>query len=143
MDQRPTDPMDAQPPHATGPASEDRRFGEAPAMAAKWLADLQAIVDNLATQSAPVIREVGAKAAEVAAIAAERAGPLAQRAADVTQDVGARLATRSRDLAADLRRATAPDAPGPATAWPNESAGQPASPLVQDPGTTGRPGPSA
>ena len=56
MDERPTQPMDSDEPNGSGTAPEERRFGEAPAMAVKWLADLQAIVDNLATQSAPVIR---------------------------------------------------------------------------------------
>src|SRR5207247_5347578 len=76
----------------------------AAASAQAWLGQLQAIIDNLATQSAPVVREVGAKAAELAAIAADRAGPLAQRAADATQQVSVRVAERSRGLAADLRR---------------------------------------
>lgn len=76
----------------------------ASASAQAWLAQLQAILDNLATQSAPVIREVGAKAAEIAAIAAERAGPLAQRAADATAQASVRVAERSRTLAAELRR---------------------------------------
>ncbi len=74
------------------------------------LSQLQSIIDNLATQSAPVARQIGAKAAELAAAAAERAGPLAQRAAEVTQDVSARVAVRSRDLASELRRG--PDANG-------------------------------
>ena len=86
------------PSGAGGPASGG------PSAARDFLGQLQAMIDNLATQSAPVIREVGAKAAELAAIAAERAGPLAHRAANVTQDVGSRVAERSRDLAAELRR---------------------------------------
>ena len=81
-----------------------RSTGNGAASAQAWLAQLQAIIDNLATQSAPVISEVGAKAAEIAALAADRAGPLAQRAADATQQVSVRVAERSRVLAADLRR---------------------------------------
>jgi hypothetical protein len=76
----------------------------AAATAQAWLSQLQTIIDNLATQSAPVVREVGAKAAEIAALAAERAGPLAQRAADATAQVSVRVAERSRGLAAELRR---------------------------------------
>ena len=76
----------------------------AAASAQSWLAQLQTIIDNLATQSAPVVREVGAKAAEIAALAAERAGPFAQRAADATAQVSVRVAERSRGLAAELRR---------------------------------------
>ena len=77
---------------------------DAAAGAQPWLTQLQAIIDNLATQSAPVVREVGAKAAEIAALAAERAGPLAQRAAEATAQVSVRVAERSRGLAAELRR---------------------------------------
>ena len=72
--------------------------------AQQFLSQLQAMIDNLATQSAPVVREIGAKAAELAAVAAERAGPLAQRAAVKTQEVGARVAERSREFAEDMRR---------------------------------------
>jgi hypothetical protein len=143
MDPRPPDAMDPQPPDPTSSAPDDRRFGDASATASKWLAELQAIIDNLATQSAPVVREVGAKAAEVAAIAAERAGPLAQRAADVTQDVGARLATRSRDLAAELRRAAASEAPASGPGSWNDSASHPASPPANDADPTDGASPSA
>ena len=69
-----------------------------------WLSQLESIIENLATQSAPVIREVGAKAAEIAALAAERAGPLAIRAADATAQATVRVAERSRSLAAEWRR---------------------------------------
>ncbi|MBM4407196.1 MAG: hypothetical protein FJ038_01020 [Chloroflexi bacterium] len=68
------------------------------------LSQLQAMIDTLTTQSAPVVREIGAKAAELAAIAAERAGPLAHRAAEKTQEVAARVAERSRTFAEDMRR---------------------------------------
>ena len=43
--------------------------------------------------------------ADVAAKAADAAGPLAHKVADVTTDVGAKLAERSRGFATDLRRA--------------------------------------
>ena len=88
------------------------------ASAQAWLAQLQSIVDNLATQSAPVVREVGAKAAEIAALAAERAGPLALRAADATAQATVRVAERSRSLAAELRRSAGEMAGHP----PDESA---------------------
>ncbi len=76
----------------------------ASASAQAWLSQLESIIENLATQSAPVIREVGAKAAEIAALAAERAGPLAIRAADATAQATVRVAERSRSLAAEWRR---------------------------------------
>jgi hypothetical protein len=77
--------------------------GGAPSGPQQFLSQLQAMIDNIATQSVPVIREVGAKAAELAAVAAERAGPIAQRAAEKTQEVGTRVAERSRTFAEDLR----------------------------------------
>ena len=72
--------------------------------AREWLAQLQAMIENLATQAAPVVRDIGAKAAELAAVAGEKAGPVAQRAAELTGQAGVKLAERSRDLAAELRR---------------------------------------
>lgn len=72
------------------------------------LAQLQTILDNLASQSMPLMREIGAKAAEIAAIAAERTGPLAVRAADATAQAAGRVAERSRTIATELRRPAAP-----------------------------------
>jgi hypothetical protein len=69
-----------------------------------WVAQLQAMIENIAEQAAPVAKEVAAKAAELAAVAAEKAGPLAQKAADVTADAGVKFAERSRSLATELRR---------------------------------------
>ena len=71
--------------------------------AREWLTQLQAMIENLATQARPVIREVGIKAAELAVMAGEKAGPVAQRAAELTGQAGQKLAERSRDLAAELR----------------------------------------
>lgn len=88
----------------TGGGTGGGQGGGPAATAQQFLGQLQSIIDNLATQSAPVVREIGAKAAELAAIAAERAGPLAQRAAEKTQEVGARVAERSRTFAEDMRR---------------------------------------
>jgi hypothetical protein len=70
----------------------------------EWLAQLQTMMENLANQAVPVIKEVGAKAAELAAMAGEKAGPAAQRAAEFTADAGHKIAERSRDLAVELRR---------------------------------------
>lgn len=72
--------------------------------AREWMAQLQSMIENLAEQAGPVIRDVGIKAAELAALAGEKAGPVAQRAAEVTAEAGHRLAEKSRDLAAELRR---------------------------------------
>lgn len=68
------------------------------------LAQLQAMIDNVAEQAGPVLRDVAAKAAELAAVAGERAGPLAYRAAERTQVVGQKLAQRSKEMATELRR---------------------------------------
>jgi hypothetical protein len=70
----------------------------------EWLAQLQTMIENAASQAAPVMREVAAKAAELAAIAGEKAGPVAARAAELTAEAGHKIAERSRDLATELRR---------------------------------------
>jgi hypothetical protein len=64
---------------------------------------LDSIIDSLTSYATPVLREIAAKAAELAARAGEAAGPVAQRAADKTEAVGERLATKGREVAADLR----------------------------------------
>ncbi len=81
------------------------------ATAKEWLAQLEHMIESLATQAAPVIRQVGAKAAELAALAAEKAGPIAHRAAELTEVAGAKVAERSRQLAEELRREREPEAP--------------------------------
>lgn len=99
-------------PRATDPGLADETFGgdsTEPAThpsgrAGEWLAQLQSMIENLATQAGPVIRDIGVKAAELAAVAGEKAGPAAQRAAEFTGQAGLKLAERSRDLAAELRR---------------------------------------
>ncbi len=69
-----------------------------------WLGQLQSMIDNLATQATPVMREIGAKAAELAAAAGEKAGPFAHKAAEVTEKAGVKVAERGRELATELRR---------------------------------------
>ena len=105
-------------PNATGAPAGDEAGGAAAPEAganawkvggesgATWLAQLQAMIDNIANHAGPVVREVAAKAAELAAVAADHAGPIVQRAASVTQDVSVKVAERSRQVAADLRHAT-------------------------------------
>jgi hypothetical protein len=70
----------------------------------EMLVQLQQMIDTMATQAGPVMREVAAKAAELAAIAGEKAGPLAHRAAGATETLGQRVASRSKGLADELRR---------------------------------------
>jgi hypothetical protein len=93
MDENNTQP---QEPMADG--------GDKPRAGREMLVQLQQMIDTLATQAAPVMREVAAKAAELAAIAGEKAGPLAHKAAGMTEQVGQRVAARSKEVAADLRR---------------------------------------
>ncbi len=78
--------------------------GEPSAKAREWISQLQAMIENLATQAAPVVREVGAKAAELAALAGDKAGPVAAKAAELAGRAGEKVAVKSRDFAADLRR---------------------------------------
>ena len=77
---------------------------ETPGQGREWMTQLQQMIDKLATQAGPVVREVGAKAAELAALAGEKAGPVAHRAAELTTEAGQKLADRSRDFAAEIRR---------------------------------------
>jgi hypothetical protein len=83
--------------------AEPAASGDARAAAERMLGQLQSMIDNVATQAAPVVRQIGAKAAELAAVAADRAGPLAHKAAEATADASEKLAVRSRTWAADLR----------------------------------------
>ncbi|HYK95905.1 MAG TPA: hypothetical protein VE011_08595 [Candidatus Dormibacteraeota bacterium] len=105
--------------------------------AQEWLTQLQGMIENLATQAAPVVREVGAKAAELAAIAGEKAGPLAQRAAVFTEQAGHRIAEKSRDIAVDLRSQAA--AAKAANATGGDGSDAPAEPMVPTGSMTGEP----
>jgi hypothetical protein len=89
---------------AEGADANAKGEGGAGATAERMVSQLQAMIDALATQAAPVVRQVGAKAAELAAAAADRAGPIAHKAADATADASVKIAERSRTIAADLRR---------------------------------------
>lgn len=87
----------------TASDDEPAAGGDARATAERMLGQLQSMIDSVATQAGPVVRQIGAKAAELAAVAADRAGPLAHKAADVTADASGRIAEKSRTWAADLR----------------------------------------
>lgn len=101
--------FDAQGPGGAGPdATRDR--------AKEWLAQLQSMIDNVATHAAPVAREIGAKAAELAALAGEKAGPIAHKAAEVTAAAGGKVAERGREVAAELRRDATTNGNGSETA---------------------------
>ena len=94
-----------QPPQdlVTGePAGAPRTPASEPAVR-----QLDAILENLANYATPVLREIAARAADLAAKAGEAAGPMAQGLADKTEAAGGRLSTKGRELASDLRRETA------------------------------------
>lgn len=93
---------------ASPPSTRPSQAADPPgAPVAQPVRQLDSIMDSLANYATPVVREIAAKAAELAARAGEAAGPVAQRAADTTEAVGERLATKGREVAADLRRDTA------------------------------------
>ncbi len=97
---------DQQPPsHDDDPTTNPTEGGQgAGAAAERMLGQLQSMIDSIATQATPVVKQVGAKAAELAAAAADRAGPIAHKAADATAGASVKIASRSREFAADLRR---------------------------------------
>lgn len=78
--------------------------------AREWMTQLESMIRGIATQAAPVAKEIGAKAAELAAVAAVKAGPAAQRAAELTSEYGSKFAERAHAVAADLRSSAATDA---------------------------------
>ncbi|MBI2762844.1 MAG: hypothetical protein HYX54_03685 [Chloroflexi bacterium] len=99
--------------------------GDATSGNQQWLSQLQAMIENIAEQAGPFLRQVSAKAAELAAVAGEKAGPVAARAADLTAEAGDRIAERSRDFATELRRdqaARAADAASEASADSGDAA---------------------
>jgi hypothetical protein len=114
MDERSTPPNGPESGQtsnsSTGWSSSDAGSSEShgdqgrSATAKEWLSQLQSMIDNLATNAAPVVKEIGAKAAELAVLAGEKAGPFAQRAADATAVAGSKVAERGRVVAAELRR---------------------------------------
>lgn len=106
--------MNDQPQGETGgtePSGSPRReqaraaAEQARTAAEKMIGQLQVMIDQAGKTAGPVLRDVAAKAAELTAVAAANAGPVAHKAANVTEHVGDRLATRSKELAADLRKA--------------------------------------
>jgi hypothetical protein len=90
---------------ASGGSPRREQVEKARELGERWLGQLQVMIEEAGKTAGPVLRDVAAKAAELAAVAAENAGPVAHKAASVTEHVGDRLAARSKDLAADLRKA--------------------------------------
>ena len=121
-------PGTAAPDTAAPGTAAEAKTGESAApdeRHVRWMAQLQSMIDDVASTAGPTMRELAAKAAELAAKAGEAAGPFAHRAAIVTSDVGQRVAARGREIATDLRRAaegaaeTTPDEAGADAAMPD------------------------
>lgn len=92
---------------AGGAAAAPAQFGsQARERIEPFVGQLQHMISNLSTQAEPMLREIAAKAAELASAAAVRAGPLAHKAAETTANLGDRMATRGKEVAADLRRSS-------------------------------------
>jgi hypothetical protein len=87
-------PTDAAPDDAPSKSASGREM----------LVQLQQMIDTITTQAAPVVRDVAAKAAELAAVAGEKAGPFAYKAAGATEAFGQKVAAKSKDWATELRK---------------------------------------
>ncbi len=126
---------DARPAEPAGePAREWEPAAEAHGTQGReWLAQLQQMIDRVTAEAAPVARDVAVKAAELAAVAGEKAGPFARRAAEVTEDVGTKVAERSRRFADDVRHRGAESGVPPWEAA-GGAAGEEAAPAAPQPG---------
>jgi hypothetical protein len=118
------------------PDASDQPTGGRGTGGREMLVQLQQMIDTVATQAAPVMRDVAVKAAELAAIAGEKAGPVAYRAAGMAQNVGERVAARSKEYADQLRR---PQDPGAASVQPTSGTSPDAEPANTDTGRTDDP----
>src|SRR5512147_212486 len=112
-----------QPPASHGPAG---------GTATNLLESVRDAVDELAERAAPSVRELSARAAELAASAADRAAPLAKRAGEVTADASGKLASLSRNWAADLRASSPANEPAASGSSDQGAPEAPASELAGD-----------
>ncbi|MFN8621011.1 MAG: hypothetical protein U0869_09740 [Chloroflexota bacterium] len=95
------------------------------------LNQLQGMIGKVAHASEPALREVAAKAAELAAVAADRAGPIAHQLADKTDEVSQVVAEKAGAFATSLR-SPAQGAPGPAPDTGEPPVSDPAEESPQD-----------
>lgn len=95
------------------------RPGSIPPTAEPVVRQLDSIIENLTGYARPILREIAARAAELAAKAGEAAGPMAHKAAEKTEEVGGRLATKGRAVASDIRG----DSPSPTFSEPTTERG--------------------
>jgi len=78
------------------------------------LGQLQGMIAKVAHASEPALREVAAKAAELAAVAGERAGPIAHTIAGKTEEVGHTVAGKASGFASSIRAGVTRSEAGPA-----------------------------
>jgi len=78
------------------------------------LTQLQGMIGKVARASEPALREVAAKAAELAAVAADHAGPIAHQIADKTDEVSQAVGERASGFASSLRAAAGTSSGGEA-----------------------------
>ncbi len=115
-----TDPL--EPALPAGADLVPTRSGSTGPTSEPVVRQLDSIIDNLAGYAVPVLREIAARAADLAAKAGEAAGPIAQKAAEKTEAVGGRLATKGREVASDMRRDASATAMNPPTTEPETQA---------------------
>jgi hypothetical protein len=116
---QPGEPVGPETDDSANPTDAAPEEGRSRAAAGReMLVQLQQMIDTVTVQAGPWVRDVAAKAAELAAVAGEKAGPIAHRAADATEQLGQKVAARSKEMAADWRR----DQPGEAGQDAAESA---------------------
>lgn len=112
-----TDPLGAAQPGASSELVPTRPGSTVPT-SEPVVRQLDSIIENLAGYALPVLREIAARAAELAAKAGEAAGPMAHKAAEKTEEVGGRLATKGREVASDIRRDASATTINPPTTEP-------------------------
>lgn len=111
-----TEPLETARPDASSELVPTRP-GSAPT-SEPVVRQLDSIIENLAGYAVPVLREIAARAAELAAKAGEAAGPMAHKAAEKTEEVGGRLASKGREVASDIRRDVSATTINPPTTQP-------------------------
>lgn len=106
-DQDPTPeapPFDGGQPEPEPQPESGQGTGSKPGLDVQgMLGQLQSMIGKVAAASEPRLRDVAAKAAELAAVAAERAGPIAHTLADKTDEVGHSVAEKASAYASSIR----------------------------------------
>ena len=127
--------------------SESDRAARPPPAAATAIARVSCAtaIDDLAERAAPTVREVSARAAELAAVAADKAAPFAEGPARRPPTPAGKLAEQSRAWAAEIRargRRDAAATTATAAAGDGDTAPDAADAAAPEPADAGRPTPS-